>query len=45
MNIENKIIKTFSSENKYIGDDCAYITETKQLITTDKVIMINNIRS
>jgi len=38
MNIENKIIKTFSSENKYIGDDCAYITETKQLITTDIIV-------
>tara|TARA_B100000900_G_scaffold63690_1_gene49124 strand:+ start:792 stop:1739 length:948 start_codon:yes stop_codon:yes gene_type:complete len=38
MNIENKIIKTFSSENKYIGDDCAYISETKQLITTDIIV-------
>ena len=38
MNIEDKIIKTFSSQNKYIGDDCAYIEETKQLITTDIIV-------
>ena len=38
MNIEDKIIKTFSSQNKYIGDDCAYIKETNQLITTDIIV-------
>ena len=38
MNIEDKIIKIFSSQNKYIGDDCAYIEETKQLITTDTIV-------
>ena len=38
MNIENKIIKIFSKNNKYIGDDCAYLKETRQLISTDTII-------
>ena len=38
MNFEDKIINIFSSHNKFIGDDCAYIKETKQLISTDSII-------
>ena len=37
MDIEEKIIKNFSSNNKYIGDDCAYLEDTKQLISTDSI--------
>ena len=37
MDIEEKIIKNFSSNNKYIGDDCAYLKNTKQLISTDSI--------
>ncbi len=38
MNIENEIIKIFSKNSKYIGDDCAYLSKTKQLISTDSFI-------
>ena len=38
MNLESYIIKTFSKQNDFIGDDCAYIKETKQLISTDNLI-------
>ena len=37
MNIEEKIIKNFSFNNKFIGDDCAYLKDTKQLISTDSI--------
>ena len=38
MNLEIGIIKNFANHNKFIGDDCAYIKETKQLISTDNLI-------
>ena len=37
MDIEEKIIKNFSFNNKFIGDDCAYLKDTKQLISTDSI--------
>ena len=38
MDLESRIIKLLSLNNKYIGDDCAYIKETKQLISTDTLV-------
>ena len=38
MNLEFKIIKTFLPNNNFIGDDCAYLKETNQLISTDTLV-------
>ncbi len=38
MNIESKIIHYLSQKHLKIGDDCAYLSDTKQLITTDSLL-------
>ena len=38
MSLELKIIKTFLPNNNFIGDDCAYLNETNQLISTDTLV-------
>ncbi|MEK9885591.1 MAG: AIR synthase related protein, partial [Pelagibacteraceae bacterium] len=38
MNIESKIIHYLSQKHHKIGDDCAYLSDTKQLITTDSLL-------
>lgn len=38
MNIESKIIHYLSQKHNKIGDDCAFLSDTKQLITTDSLL-------
>ena len=38
MSYEQKIINYFSKKYKEIGDDCAYLNKTKQLISTDTLV-------
>lgn len=38
MNIESNIIDYLSKSHHKIGDDCAYLNDTKQLISTDSLI-------
>ena len=35
---EEKIIGYFTKNYKKIGDDCAYLSQTKQLISTDTLV-------
>ena len=38
MSYEQKIINYFEKNYKKIGDDCAYINTTKQLISSDTLV-------
>ena len=38
MSYEQKIINYFEKNYKKIGDDCAYINSTKQLISSDTLV-------
>lgn len=38
MGIESDVIKIFSKNSSIIGDDCAYLRKTKQLISTDTIV-------
>ena len=38
MDLEHRIHKLVSSKNSYIHDDCAYLSNTHQLITTDTLV-------
>ena len=38
MSYEQTIINYFSKKYKKIGDDCAYINTTKQLISSDTLV-------
>ena len=38
MDLENIIQKLVSSKNSYIHDDCAYLSESHQLISTDTLV-------
>ena len=38
MSLESVIVSIFSKNNGFIGDDCAYIKETKQLISSDTFV-------
>lgn len=38
MSNEEKIIKYFTKNYNKIGDDCAYLSQTKQLISSDTLV-------
>jgi len=38
MGLENDVIRIFSKNNELIGDDCAYLKKTEQLIATDTIV-------
>lgn len=38
MSLETDVIDIFSKNNTFIGDDCAYLRKTKQLIATDTIV-------
>ena len=38
MDLEQKILKLVSSNNSYIHDDCAYLSKSHQLISTDTLV-------
>ncbi len=38
MDLEQRILKLVSSKNTYIHDDCAYLSKSHQLITTDTLV-------
>jgi thiamine-monophosphate kinase len=38
MGLESDVIKIFAKNNDLIGDDCAYLKKTEQLIATDTIV-------
>ena len=38
MDLEHRILKIVSSKNSYIHDDCAYLSKSHQLISTDTLV-------
>ena len=38
MDLEQRILKLVSSNNSYIHDDCAYLSKSQQLISTDTLV-------
>ncbi|MFL2514265.1 MAG: thiamine-phosphate kinase [Alphaproteobacteria bacterium] len=38
MDLEQRILKLVSSKNSYIHDDCAYLSKSEQLISTDTLV-------
>ena len=38
MDLEQRIIKLVSSKNTFIHDDCAYLSKSQQLISTDTMV-------
>ena len=38
MDLEQRILKLVSSKNSYIHDDCAYLSKSQQLVSTDTLV-------
>ena len=38
MDLEQRILKLVSSKNSYIHDDCAYLSKSQQLVSTDTMV-------